>query len=629
MPLELPGYAGKILRVDLTNERIWTEEITEDTARKYLGGTGLGAKILYEEVPPNVNWDDPENRLILATGPLAGSPIWGTGTLSVVTAGAMTNGGTSTHANGFFGASLKYSGYDAIVLQGKAKRWSYLFIKDDQVEIRDASHLLGKDTWDMQTALYDEYGLSGHQLSVYGIGPAGEKLVRFAIILGDYGHAASKNGCGAVMGSKNLKCVAIVRGTKPLNIHDPAGMYAAAEEISWDLKNDPSTQSLYNWGTLGGVANGVPMGTAPVKNYTTNIWPEPEKLSLYEAPNIRARMPHRGHQCNGCGMNHCHMFVMPEGPHKGELVDEPEYEGLSGCGSTLAVIDPVQTSWLNTQVDKAGVDVNEWGWLAGWVIECLEKGHLTKEQVGIDVKWGDAEGINRLLQMVANREGFGDILAEGTRLASQKVGGEAAKCAIYIEKGVSPRGHDHRSRWTEMLDGATGSAGTIETGPLIRPTELGLPARQNPFDPDEVATSNAVALGRRHFEDSLGSCMFTTRTYLEYVCRALNAVTGWDYDKDEAMQMGKRVATLFRAFNIRRGIGPELEKPSVRYGSIPVDGPAQGQNVMEHWDHMREVWYDLVGYDIQTGKPKPETLRKYGLDHIIPDLWEAEPANAR
>src|SRR5687768_480471 len=169
MTSEMPGgYAGKILRIDLTNERVWTQELPPEELRMYLGGTGLGAKILYEEVPPSVNWDDPENRLILATGPLAGSPIWGTGTLSVVTAGAMTNGGTSTQANGFFGASIKYSGYDAIVLQGKAKDWVYVYIKDDVVELRDARHLLGKDTWEMQEALYDEYGLSGHQLSVYG-----------------------------------------------------------------------------------------------------------------------------------------------------------------------------------------------------------------------------------------------------------------------------------------------------------------------------------------------------------------------------------------------------------------------------------------------------------------------------
>ena len=212
------GYAGQILRVDLTNERIWTQPLSPEEYRQYLGGVGIGAKILYEEVPPDVQWDHPDNRLILATGPLAGLPVWGTGGLTVVTRGAMTNGATSTQANGFFGANLKYSGYDAIVFQGQASRWVYLYIKDDRVELRDAAQILGKDTWEMQDALNAEHGLSGHQMSVYGIGPAGEKLVRFAVIAGDYGHVASKNGCGAVMGKKTgqgrVHCPWLARDTR-------------------------------------------------------------------------------------------------------------------------------------------------------------------------------------------------------------------------------------------------------------------------------------------------------------------------------------------------------------------------------------------------------------------------------
>ena len=200
--------------MNLTTGKVWTEPWGPDEMREYLGGIGLGAKILYDEVGPKVHWDHPDNRLVLATGPLAGLPVWGTGGLTVVTRGALTDGATSTQANGFFGACLKYSGYDAIVVQGQAKKLSYLYINDDTVEIRDAAHLAGKDTWETQQALETEHGLSGHRMSVYGIGPAGENLVRFAAIHGDYGHVASKNGCGAVMGKKKLKAVCIVRGTK-------------------------------------------------------------------------------------------------------------------------------------------------------------------------------------------------------------------------------------------------------------------------------------------------------------------------------------------------------------------------------------------------------------------------------
>jgi aldehyde:ferredoxin oxidoreductase len=242
---DLPGgYAGKILRVDLTSGKIRSDPWSPQEMRRYLGGAALGAKILWDEVPAEVTWDHPENRLILATGPLAGLPVWGTGGLSVVTRGPMTNGATSTQANGFFGACLKYSGYDAIVIQGESPRWAYLYIHDEMVEIRHAEHLVGKDTWETQDALHASLGLSGHQLSVYSIGPAGENLVRFAAIAGDYGHVASKNGCGAVMGKKRLKAVAIVRGTKALRAADPRGLFQAADEIAHDLKTNPTAKSL-------------------------------------------------------------------------------------------------------------------------------------------------------------------------------------------------------------------------------------------------------------------------------------------------------------------------------------------------------------------------------------------------
>jgi hypothetical protein len=384
------GYTGRLLRVNLSTGKVWTEPWGPDDMREYLGGIGLGAKILYDEVGPKVHWDHPDNRLILATGPLAGLPVWGTGGLTVITRGALTGGATSTQANGFFGACLKYSGYDAIVLQGQAKKLSYLYINDDTVEIRDAAHLAGKDTWEMQQALETEHGLSGHRMSVYGIGPAGENLVRFAAIHGDYGHVASKNGCGAVMGKKKLKAVCIVRGTKSLRAHDARGLVQAADDIAHDLKTDPSTSTLYNYGTLPGVLNLSKLGVLPIKNYTTNV--TGMDMSEWEPTKLRDGFDHRGHQCSACGMRHCHIQVIRNGPHAGERVDEPEYEGWSGAGWTIGLTDKDAITWLNTRIDRACVDVNEFGWVCGWVMECMEKGYLTEEQVGFRLTFGDAEG---------------------------------------------------------------------------------------------------------------------------------------------------------------------------------------------------------------------------------------------
>lgn len=616
------GIAGKLLRIDLTKHKTWTDEPSPKEWREYLGGVGIGAKILYEEVPKEADWDHPENRLVLATGPFAGLPVWGTGGLTVVTRGAMTNGGTSTQANGFFGSNLKFSGYDAIVFQGIAPEWVYLFIHNDRVELRDARHLLGKDTWETQQALENELGYNGHQLSVYTSGIAGENKVRFAAIHGDYGHVASKNGVGAVMGAKRVKAVAIVRGDKALKVHDSKGLMQVADTIGYELRTDPTTKGLYAFGTLGGVRNLSKLGVLPMKNYTTNEWPKDVNPDTWEAQSLRDGFDHRGHQCSACGMHHCHQSVIAEGKHKGEIVDEPEYEGWSGAGWTIGCTDPQQVAWLTTQVDRACVDINEFGWLIGWTMECYEKGYITQEQLGgIDLKWGDAEAANQLLQMIIRREGFGDVLAEGVKRASEHVGGEAADCAVYVMKGSSPRGHDHRGRWEEMLDTALGSTGTLESGQMVAPQELGLPVRINPFDPDAVSRLVAGMLGRRHFEDSLGACIFTTRATLERLCQALNAATGWDYSPEDAMRFGRRTACLLRAFNVRCGIGPDLEKPSKRYGSTPQDGPAKGQDVSQHWEAMVASWYERVGYDRKSGNPKPELLKSLGLDTVSRDVW--------
>src|SRR5215475_12220182 len=617
------GFAGQLLRVDLTKRRCWAEPWGPEEMRDQLGGIGLGSRILYRETRKgkgNVSWDHPDNRLVLATGPMAGLPVWGTGGLTVITIGAGTNGPTSTQANGFFGTNLKYSGYDAIVFQGQSERWVYLYINDDVVELRDAADLLGLDTWQTQYRLYDMHGLAGHQLSVYSIAPAGENLARFAAIQGDFGHVASKNGVGAVMGKKKVKAVAIVKGTKGLRAADPKGVIQAADDIAHDLKTDPSARSLYEYGTLPGVSNLSKMGALPVKNYTTNLTLGVD-MSEWDAVKLREGFDHRGHQCNACGMHHCHMSVIRSGPDKGKIVDEPEYEGWSGCGWTIGATDREGIAWLNTQCDRACIDVNEFGWVCGWVMECQEKGYITREQLGFELPWGDVKGANRLIEMISHRRGFGDVLAEGMKRAAEKVGGEAQKCAIYFVKGATPRGHDLRARWEEMLDVATSSNATMETGNPVHPTEVGQPARINPFDGEAVAKSVAGLRGRRAFEDSLGICIFTSRTRLENICRALSAATGWTFTVEDALRFGKRTAIINRATALRCGHTGAMEYPSARYGSTPVDGPAKGQAIRAQWEKMLDTWYAEVGFDRKTGKPWPKTLKDLGLDWLSKELW--------
>lgn len=612
------GYMGKVLRVDLTNEQVSVEPHDEATLRRYLGGTGLGVKYLYDEVPPSVQWNDPNNRIIMASGPLGATRMAGTGTFSLVTKGPQTGGVGATQANGYFGAFLKLSGFDGLVIQGAARRWVYIYIHDNTAEIRDASSLVGKDTWETEEAIGRELGLEEHNLSVFGIGPAGENLVKFAAVVGDRGHVAAHNGPGAVMGSKKLKAVAVVRGKQRVDVKDPDRLAPVAQEIVQIVKDSDPIQ-VYDWGTSMVYSVAEKAGWLPVKNYTTSIFPQ---HAPYMGENYRQRFELRRSPCWACPSHHLHMMKVTEGPYAGFVGEEPEYEQWAAWGSQIGQTDLVEAFMLSNQVDRLGMDTNEAGWVIGFVMECYEKGVLSKEDLnGLEPTWGNAEAVRELMRRIAYREGIGDLLAEGTKTAAERLGPKARQMAIYTGKGTSPRGHDHRTRWTELLDTCTSSLGTLDSGVPTYQAEVGAPAKFDILSPEEVVLVMAKIKGRMIFEDSLGICRFMCRSPLRPVTEALNAVTGWDFTVDEAVTVGRRVANLARVFNFLHGVTADTEYPSARYGSTPLDGPAQGIAIMPHWEQMRRRFYELLGWDRETGKPLPETLCQYGLDEAAKALW--------
>src|SRR3990172_3009423 len=265
------GFTGKVLRVDLSSERITEESPGEATLRKYLGGTGLGSRYLYAEVAPGIEWADPANRLILASGPLGGTRMAGAGAYSVVTKGPLTNGGAGTQAMGYFGAYLKFCGYDAVIIQGRARRWVYLSIYPGGAELRDAAHVVGKDTWQNEEAIKAELGVEKRGMSVVGIGPAGENLVRFAAIAGDEGHVAAHNGVGAVMGSKRLKAVAAARGRTTVPVADRERFSVLTKKLIENAKRQEPYGVIYKWGNSPLYPRYAVTGVLPVKNMTTNI----------------------------------------------------------------------------------------------------------------------------------------------------------------------------------------------------------------------------------------------------------------------------------------------------------------------------------------------------------------------
>lgn len=616
MDTRLLGYMGKILRVDLTTGRVWDEPLAPETAEYYLGGTGFGVDYLYREVPPGVEWNDPENRIIMASGPLGGTPVAGSGTFSLVTKGPMTNLGVSTQANGFWAAYIKQAGYDAVILQGQSPRWVYLHIADGKAELRDATALRGKDTWEMEAAIRQELG-STKRLSVFGIGPAGEHQVRFAVVAGDQGHICSKNGCGAVMGAKRLKAVAVTRGTQPVPVYDKARLREAAKALLQDAKAAKGGQ-LYKWGTGGAFSIHALAGSLPVRNYTTNVFPEHEKMN---AEYIRTHFEHRDKPCWACGLVHTKFMKVTEGPYAGHEGEEPEYECMAAWGPVIGNTDPGAMVMLADVTDRLGLDVNEAGWVIGWVMECYAKGLLTRNDLdGLDMHWGNAEAAKALLEKISRREGVGNLLAEGVKRASEQVGGEAAKLGVYVLKGATPRGHDHRAVWPEMLDTCVSATGTIQSAArLTSPTFFGQPPVTNPFSPWEVAAGNAKVDGWFVFLDCLPVCRFVTISpSLTIDC--VNAITGREFTVSDALTIGRRVINQLRVFNFRHGLDPALEAPSPRYGSAPSDGPAQGKSIEPYFQWMKGFYFELMGWDPASGKPLPHTLKSLGLEKLIPDL---------
>ncbi len=607
------GYMGKILRVDLTQREITEELLSESILSQWVGGIGLGIYYLFKEVPPEVSWDHPENRVIIASGPLGGTRVAGSGTFAICTKGAMTGGAANSQANGFFGAYLKFCGYDGLIIQGVSPEWVYLYIDEKGASLQKAKSLLGIDTWFLQERLRKELG--NERVSIFGIGPAGENRVRFASLIGDYGHVAAHNGVGAVLGSKRLKAIVASRGSHEISVHDLPQLTTISKRMAEAAKEAGLGPSIFAWGTNDAFLALPKMGGLPVKNLTTSLFPESEKFS---GQYIRSHFEVKRETCWACSWAHCRRIKINEGPYAGFEGEEPEYEGTAAMGPVIGQTDPAATIVLANLVDRLGMDVNESGWVTGWVMECYEKGYLKKEDLdGLEMNWGNVSATQSLLEKIAHRQGVGNLLAEGVKRASEKVGGPASSCAVYTLKGNTPRGHDHRAIWTELFDTCFSNTGTIEaTGGALRAQQHGLEPISNPFDWEQVIRQNAMTNGRRIFEDSLVICRFPNED-IQMMISCVNAATGWKLTLEEVMVYGKRVVNLMHIFNHRCGITKELDAPSARYGSSPVDGPAQGKSSREIWERARRRYYELMGWDPETGYPLLATIKGLGLDELV------------
>ncbi len=445
------GYAGNILRVNLSTGEATTEPLSEELVRLFVGGRGIAAKILYDELEPGIDPLSPSNKLIFTAGPLAGTPAQSCSRWIVTTKSPQTGGMFRSCAGGGIGLELKYAGFDLLILEGKAEKPSYLFIKDDQVEIREANHLWGLLTRETTENIRKELG--DEKVKVAAIGPSGEKLVLFAAIVDDR-RTASRGGVGAVMGSKNLKAIA-VRGSKRIEVADPDTMKEITKKHVETVKNDPKFKGFSHLGTASAVGFCHALGIYPVRNFQEGVLENVEgSLTGEKVEEIFVK----DDRCQLCHIRCGTVLQVKEGPYAGEPVEGPEYETLYSFGGEIGNTDLGMIIEANRICDDYGVDTMSAGCTIGFAMELYEKKILTRQELdGLDLTWGNHEAAIELLKKIVTREGIGDLLAEGTRKAAQKIGKGSEQYAIQV-KGLELPGYEPR--------GLKGSGLNLATAPL-------------------------------------------------------------------------------------------------------------------------------------------------------------------
>lgn len=610
--IKYSSIMGKMLRVDLGRGIVQEEILPDEYVEKYVGGDGLAARIIYDEVPPGTGALDPENRLVVSAGSLAGTAVQGScncsvATKSVITGFTIYNG----HSNGKFARLLKFSGFDAITIKGKAEKPVFLWINDGQVEIRDASFLWGKDTWDTERALKGE--LRQPKLSCMCIGPAGENQVLMSGIVNDMTHGAFRGGLGAVMGSKNLKAIAVY-GRREVPIADNERFLSLAREWRKMNMSQPFVQSLSKFGSAVLFGMGYPKGDIPIKNWSRGTLEGWEKLT---GEYIIERMFKRNTTCPSCTVAHGKILDLKDGAFSGEC-ELAEYEMLVAMGSNIGVTDPTVACKASELLDKYGLDGLGTTNVIGFAMECYEKGLITKEDTGgLELRFGNWEAAFEMIERIVKRQGLGNILADGPVRAADYIGNGSDRFIVHV-KGMPLPMHDHRSAWGYALQYAIGSAGPAHEGGPVALEHAGILPR---FSVEGKAAVVKEGQELRCFLNSIGVCSYASvGVSYKLVADIVSAATSLSLNEATARKITRRLINLRRAFNVRHGLIPEDDTLPPRYTQeSPPDGGSKGSIVPIK--PMVYDYYKLMGWDLKTGKPYRNTLVALDLEDVAQDLW--------
>ena len=617
------GYTGKILRVDLTNGTTSVEEKDDAFYRKYMGGRALVAYYLLTETKAGTDPLGPDNLAIFAPGVVTGANVSGNGRNGVGALSPLTGGFGNAEAGGYWGAELKRAGYDAVVVKGKAAKPVYLWVSEGKVEIRDAANIWGKTVGDAEDAIRDELGDALIRTCL--IGPAGENLVRYACVVNDRSRFAGRTGIGAVMGSKNLKGIAVRAGRGQLPVANPAGVKSVQK---WLTENLDLVHHFYDVGTAGGLKGLSMAGGLPTYNFQEGSFEGADKLT---GTTMRDTILVKRDTCYACAVRCKRVVEVLEPIHVDRRYGGPEYESLSALGNNNGVDDLVKLAKASEQCAALGLDSISAGMAIGWALEANEKGLLTEADTqGVKLEWGNGDLVLDLLQKIAYREGIGDLLAEGTARASQKIGKGSEQFALHVKGqefpmheprikhalgvgyAVSPTGADHMHNMHDTGYGAE------NRGVKILREAWGIdaqPVKAHGLDETKMEMWFHQTHWR-HFLDAAGMCHFLPYTP-EHMVELTNAATGWDVDKRELLDAGIRAATMARAVNLREGFTAEHDElPKRMFGRFRNDNSATGKAMDEgEVEATKEWFYRKSGWDAD-GVPSRESLEALGIGWV-------------
>jgi len=617
------GYMGKILNVNLTTGKTQEEQLGQELCRDYIGGYGMAARLLYDRIPAGANPLGPDNILGLLTGPLTGTPaVIGSRFVAVAKSPKTAGGWGDANCGGYFGPHLKFAGYDGVFLGGAAPKPLYLFINEGKAQLLDASDLWGLGVTTLEDVLKERHG---KDIQICSIGPAGEMLSLTACIMNDKERAAGRSGLGAVMGSKRLKAV-VVRGRMKVPLHDKEKITELRKKI---LKQPaPFFETLHNYGTCGITHDSALSGDSPVKNWggagTVDFPSErARKISDKAVVTLEGYKPYA---CWGCPIACGGKVVQKSGRFALELSNEvghkPEYETLCMFGTNLLNDDLASIVKINEICNNLGLDTITVGATIGYIIECYESGLLTKKDTdGLEMTWGNAETIVAMTEKIGRREGFGDVLADGIRVAWEKLGRIGTEYAVHIEGEEVPA---HDPKFTPGLAPAYLLAATparhTQGGELLIPPGLEI-TQGDKYVYTEKAETHWKLLSLVEVCNAAGLCMFGYLNYpIQAIPEQLAAVTGWDYEMDGMQKTGTRIFTMRHAFNLREGLNPLTRNVPGRLVGTPPLSEGNVRGVTVDYKTLNRELLEAAGWDTRTTVPSKESLRRLGMDFLIDDM---------